>query len=285
MGAARGRWQDEGMRTIGVVLLIMIGAGEAVAGSGIGGRVTSAVDGAPVEGANVLVVAGRDYVASATTDADGRYAIAIRPGTYEVVLVSGTSRRLARATVVDGERTRVDGALGAAPSEVIVLEEPTPVEAPPRPRNFPKRKLLPYSDEAVLTDAWTKAWFLLDVSAQGKVTRVKFLRRPGHDLDDIALRAAFDLEFDPSRDPLGRPVRVTMVWSFEWPANSFVLALTGLRTAKPDDVGFPPRPADAFVPCKGSGPMRLGSIVYKGYKDCSRPDMTKAAALPWIDAP
>jgi hypothetical protein len=273
---------------IAVLIMVELTAGSRLAaagGSGIAGRVTAAVDGAPIEGANVLVVAGEDYVASATTDADGRYAIALRPGTYDVLLVSGRSRRSARTTVADGERAVVDGQLGTAPSEVVVLEGTRPAAVPPRPLHFRKRKLLEYSDEAVMSDAWTKAWFLLDLSASGRVTRVKFLKRPGHDLDDIALRAAFALTFDPSRDALGRPTPVAILWSFEWPASSFVLALTGLRTAKPDDVGLPPRPADLFVPCAGSGPMRLGSLVYKGYKDCSRPDLSKAATLPWIDAP
>lgn len=277
------------MRTVRIAVLVIAGlaglTGIAAADApGIRGRVTSASLGTPLEGANVLVVAGQQYLASATTDADGRYFIAVRPGTYDVVLVSGASRLSSRVTVVDGERATADGRLGTAPSEVIVLEEPRPAAVPPKPKHYRPRKLLEYSDEAVLSDAWTKAWFLLDISSTGKVTRVKFLKRPGYDLDDIALRAAFDMSFEPSRDAFGRPIRVSMIWSFEWPANSWVLALTGLRTAKPEDVGLPPRPADLFVPCAGSGPMRLGSMVYKGYKDCSRPDLAKADQLPWIDA-
>lgn len=277
------------MRTLPLAVVVVLLAGTAglaaADGTGLRGRVTGAVDGLPIEGANVLVVDNGRYVASGTTGADGRYAIAVRPGSYDVVLVSGASRKLARTTVADGERAVVDGRLDPAPSEVIILEEPVPAEIPPRPRNYRARKLLPYSDEAILSDVWTRAWLLLDIGPTGQVLRVKFLKRPGHDLDEIALRAAFALSFEPSRDAAGRPIRVSMPWLFEWPANSWVLALTGLRTARPEDVGLPPRPADAFVPCAGSGPMRLGSMVYKGHKDCSQPDLARADRLPWIDAP
>lgn len=168
--------------------------------------------------------------------------------------------------------------------EVIDLEEPAPPVVPPKPRRF-ARKLPPYSDRAILTDAWTRAWLLLEVDEAGRVTRLKVLKAPGHDLDAIAVREAFDLRFAPARDALGQPMRVWIVWGFEWPAQSWVVALTGLATAMPPDVGFPPRPAYEFIPCAGSGPMRLGSILYKGYRDCSRPDTSRHAELPWLVRP
>lgn len=85
--------------------------------------------------------------------------------------------------------------------------------------------------------------------------------------------------------PVHRPMRVWIVWGFEWPANSWVVNLTGLSTAMPPDVGFPPRPASWSIPCRGSGPMRLGSIVYQGYRDCSTPDTSRHHDLPWITRP
>ena len=108
------------MRTVRIAVLVIAGlaglTGLAAADApGIHGRVTSASLGTPLEGANVLVVAGQQYLASATTDADGRYFIAVRPGTYDVVLVSGASRLSSRVTVVDGERATADGRLGTAP--------------------------------------------------------------------------------------------------------------------------------------------------------------------------
>ncbi len=169
-------------------------------------------------------------------------------------------------------------------TEVIILEEPPPPVVPPRPRRY-ARKLPPYSDAAILTDAWTRSWMLLEIDEGGTVTRLKSIRAPGHDLDDIAVREAFALRFEPARDAVGRPMRVWIVWGFEWPASSWLHNLTGLSTAMPPDVGFPPRPAYDSVPCRGSGPMRLDSIVYKGYRDCSRPDTSRLASLPWIARP
>jgi len=56
---------------------------------------------------------------------------------------------------------------------------------------------------------------------------------------------------------------------------------TGLRPIVPKIVGFPPRRQDAGVPCAGSGPWQMDSI-HPVYKDCSQPDLAKAAAEPWI---
>lgn len=272
------------MRTTVVVSVsIVLGAaGVAVAGSGVSGHVTNA-DGRPVEGANVLVVAGKGYVASATTGPDGGYAINVRPGTYQVVMVSGGSRLTSQVTIGEGKRATVDARLADAPSEVIELYAQAPPAVVPKPKHYRARKLLAYSDAALEHDVWTKAWLLLDVSKTGRVVRVKFLKRPGADLDDIALRAAFDQTFEPGRDEHGNPIEVWMVWGYEWPAASWLTARGDLLTAKPADVGFPPVPADYGVPCRGSGPMVLDSMLYHGYKDCSVPEPDKADDLPWID--
>ncbi len=168
--------------------------------------------------------------------------------------------------------------------EVIVLEEPAPPMVRPKVKRF-HRKLPPYSDRAMLSDAWTRAWMLIEIDERGTVTRLKSLRAPGYDLDDIAIREAFALRFEPARDAYGKPMRVWIIWGFEWPANSWLLATTGLATAMPSDVGFPPRPAWLHIPCAGDGPMRLGSIVYKGYRDCSRPDISRLDELAWIPRP
>jgi hypothetical protein len=168
--------------------------------------------------------------------------------------------------------------------EVIELQEPPPPYVRPKPRRF-ARKLPPYSDRAVLTDTWTRAWMLLEIDERGAVTRLKSLKAPGADLDDIAIREAFALRFEPARDQFDRPMRVWIVWGFEWPATSWLVNLTGVSTAMPPDVGFPPRPAYLDIPCRGDGPMRLGSVVYQGYRDCSRPDTSRLAELPWIARP
>lgn len=168
--------------------------------------------------------------------------------------------------------------------EVIDLSEPAPPVVRPKAKRYP-RKLPPYSDRAVLSDVWKRAWMLLEIDEVGTVTRLKVMQRPGYDLDDIAVREAFKLTFTPAKDAQGQPMRVWIVWGFEWPAHSWVVGHTGLATAMPPDVGFPPRPAYLHVPCEGDGPMRLGSVIYKGYRDCSRPDTSHLADLPWVPRP
>jgi len=168
--------------------------------------------------------------------------------------------------------------------EVIVIDE-----KPPRPAveakaiNYSPRKTPPYSDEAILSDAWTRAWLLLDIDARGNVTRFKFLKRPGYQLDDIAARQVFGLRFEPARDRAGRPQRTWIVWGIEWPSYFWLIDRIGVASGMPPIVGFPPRSLAAHVPCKGSGPMNVGSI-HPAYRDCSLPDLSRRtfAGLPWL---
>ncbi len=193
--------------------------------------------------------------------------------------VLASSLILALSSVAHGDDPPMRGR-----PEVIHLEEPAPPVVRPKVKRY-HRKLPPYSDAAILSDVWTRAWMLIEIDEHGTVTRLKSLKAPGHDLDDIAIREAFGLHFEPARDAFGKPMRVWIVWGFEWPANSWLVATTGLSTAMPDDVGFPPRPAWLNIPCRGDGPMRLGSALYKGYRDCSKPDTSRLDALPWIQRP
>src|SRR6186713_3100196 len=89
--------------------------------------------------------------------------------------------------------------------EVIVLEGRAPPSTPPKPTNFVKQKAPPYSDSAILSDAWTKAWMLLEIDERGVVTRFKFLKRPGYDLEPIAASEVFKLRFTPAKDAHNRP--------------------------------------------------------------------------------
>ena len=43
----------------------------------------------------------------------------------------------------------------------------------------------------------------------------------------------------------------------------------------------------AAVPCKGSGPWKFNIRIsaYRGYRDCSRPDMSKVNSEAWILRP
>lgn len=168
--------------------------------------------------------------------------------------------------------------------EVIVIEGRAPPSTPPKPTNVVKTKAPPYSDAAILSDAWTKAWMLLEIDERGTVTRFKFLKKPGYELEEIATAEVFKLRFAPATDGSGRPMKTTLLWQIEWPSAWWLSTFVGTRSAMPKVVGFPPRRQDDYVPCRGSGPMLLGS-VRPTYKDCSRPDLTKVETAPWIVRP
>ena len=170
------------------------------------------------------------------------------------------------------------------PGEVIVIEGKAPPATPPKPTNFVKTKAPPYSDRAILSDAWTKAWLLLELDETGTVVRIKFLNKPGYDLEEIAVKEAFALKFKPALDGTKHPMRSTLVWEIEWPSAYWLGTFVGTRSAMPPVVGFPPRRMDHYVPCRGSGPWAMGSIR-PTYKDCSKPDLTKVATAPWIERP
>jgi len=165
--------------------------------------------------------------------------------------------------------------------EVIVIVDHVPPAIKPKPKNYVPTKTPPYSDEAVLTDAWERAWLLLDLDDTGAVTRIKFLKHPGHDLEPIARSEAFKLQFEPARDATGRAIRSTIIWGYEWPSAWWLSTFVGVRSAMPPIIGFPPRRMDEGVPCAGSGPLQLDS-VHPVYKDCSTPDLSRADKEPWL---
>jgi hypothetical protein len=161
-------------------------------------------------------------------------------------------------------------------NEVIEIEgaPPTPkVKAKPKKRylgtgtkldNIFLRPAPEYSDSAVLSDAWELAWMLLDIDEKGAVTRVKFLKVPGHDLEKLAVKEAMKLQFEPAIGLDGKPI--------QWPSYWWLVKFTGLATGIPDT---------SHVPCRGSGPLHLGS-VHPTYKDCGKPDWKRANTAPWV---
>ncbi len=186
--------------------------------------------------------------------------------------------------VLAGPAVADDAPVRDVPGEVIVIEGRVPPATPPRPTNFVEQKAPPYSDRAINSDAWTKAWMLLEIDERGTVTRVKFLNRPGYDLEDIAVREAFALRFTPALDGTKRPMRSNLVWEIEWPAAWWLSTFVGTRSAMPKMIGHPPRRQDHYVPCRGSGPWAMGSIR-PTYKDCSRPNLDNVDRAPWIERP
>ncbi|MGH9889390.1 MAG: energy transducer TonB, partial [bacterium] len=142
-----------------------------------------------------------------------------------------------------------------------------------------------YSDAAVLQDAWTRAWMVIDISPTGEVTRLKFVKRPGYDLDAIAISEAFKLRFKPARDDSGAPIETWLVWGIEWPASTYLIARGLTLSALPPMVGLPSRPGSHGVPCRGSGPWNMSSKLWIGYRDCSLPDLSRMLSERWIARP
>jgi hypothetical protein len=244
------------------------------------GRVLDQRSETPVENALVMIAGPNGLVATLHTDSLGEYSAQLPAGTYNVIFAHGGSRTSGRV-VVEGSAT-LDGKIDAMMGEVIVIRDKIAPPVAPKPKNYKPRAAPPYSDRAVLSDAWTKAHMLLDIDERGTVLRYKFLKRPGYDLEKIAAREVAKLTFEPAKDRNGKPMRAWAVWTIEWPSAWWLSTFVGTRSAMPPIVGFPPRRLDAAVPCKGSGPWAMGSI-HPTYKDCSKPDLRNAAAEKWVD--
>ncbi|MEJ7597491.1 MAG: hypothetical protein WKG01_06235 [Kofleriaceae bacterium] len=155
--------------------------------------------------------------------------------------------------------------------EVIHVRDPVPAKP-----ITDLRKPLPYSDDAILGDAWAKAWLLLLVDAKGKVTQLSVLVRPGYALEPIAVREAWKLAFEPARDAGGMPIPSYFVWGVEWPSAGWMeivhKATVSVRL-----------PAEAqWVPCQGTGPMPLPPLHYPTMRDCRQPpDTVNVTTIKW----
>ncbi len=251
----------------------------------LSGRVVDVV-GRPVAGANVHVATRAGVEQVARTGKDGRYRVELRgTGAYSVVFAARGVSAHKSATIGAGNAVVLDAELELADGEVIQVSGELP---PSVPKPLKNQRIVPrYSDQAILRDTWAKAWLLLDINAAGQVTRLKVLKRPGFDLDQIAVRAAFDLRFDPARDAAGRQVPAVLVWGMDWPTYGWLQAFHSTTRLPPAqrELFLPERPALAKVPCASSGrPLVLDSI-YPTYRDCTRPDLSLAASLPWVDRP
>jgi len=267
-----------------VVVMVVSFAGLAQADdlSQLSGRVSDSTHDTAVEGALVYVAGSGGLAHTLTTDSAGRYSVALRAGLYNLIFVHGRSRTSGRIAIVAGRPATLDGRVDSLSGEVIVIRERLEPAVLPKVKNFSSIKAPPYSDRAVLSDAWTKAWMLLDLDEAGRVVRFKFLKRPGYDLEKIATSEVFKLAFDPARDATGKPIKSWILWSIEWPSAWWLGKFVGTRSRMPPIIGFPPRSMAAYVPCRGSGPMNLGS-VHPTYKDCSKPDLSKAATELWVE--
>jgi hypothetical protein len=158
--------------------------------------------------------------------------------------------------------------------ETIHVEGKAPPGTPPKPAKKYHAIAPHYSDYAIEHDTWARAWLLLDIDSRGVVTRVKLLRKPGADLEQIAIDTAMRMRFEPARDAGGAPKASHLVWTIEWPSWGWLIAHEGLATKIPASVNG--------VPCAGSGqPLNLDA-VHPVYRDCAQPDLSKIDSTPWI---
>jgi hypothetical protein len=169
--------------------------------------------------------------------------------------------------------------------ETIVIHDRAPVpKVLPHPKKHYHRMAPPYSDEAIDKDAWTKAWVLLDIDAHGVVQRVKLLKSPGYGMDEIAIKHAMKMRFDPAEDARGYAMPVQLLWSIEWPSYWWLVDLDIPPTTVPNFVddadGY--MPGAFMVPCRGNAPIQFGSL-HPATRDCSPPPpASRIAEVPWV---
>jgi len=264
-----------------VVISLICSIASADPLSHLSGRVLDSKHATPVEQALVLVAGPGGVEHTLITDSNGLYTVDVAPGSYILVFIYGSARSSGHVDVVAGRPAKLDGRVDSTEGEVIVIRDKIHPPVPPRATNFKPRKAPPYSDRAILSDAWTRAWMLLDISATGQLIRMKWLKRPGYDLDDIAIKEIKKLTFTPARNASGQAIRAYIVWGIEWPSAWWLSQFVGVRSGMPPIVGYPPHRLDWKVPCAGSGPWHVGSIK-PGYKDCSTPNLAAAAHEAWI---
>lgn len=269
------------------MLVVMATAGGAFADGKVTGKVSDLSD-QPVKDASVFISGPNGLEASVTTDPTGRYYAQVKPGPHTIIFAFGNKRVTATVNVVDDQIVTQNEVLEMGGEIIEVVELPKPLQYPKLqgdPLAIPT-----YSDEAVETDVWVKAWVLLDVDDRGIPQRVKFLVRPGHGLDVIAVKHAFNLRFTPARNPHGVPVQSYIVWALEWPSHSWMqngehpmgrlpdFGLSSVQTSQGLLAG-------SYPPCgKGGpgGPMSFG-FALNGQRDCTVPDMAHGdASEPWI---
>jgi hypothetical protein len=163
----------------------------------------------------------------------------------------------------------------AVRGETIIIRGTAPPKVLPKAKKRYGRIAPAYSDYAIEHDKWAKAWLLLDIDERGVVTRLKLLKAPGYDLDQIAIERGFSMRFDPAEDIHGNAIPSQLITPIEWPAYWWLIAREGLATKIPEYI--------ERVPCEGSGPMKLGSI-HPAYRDCSPPpELSKLDEFAWIE--
>jgi hypothetical protein len=115
---------------------------------------------------------------------------------------------------------------------------------------------------------------------------MQFIKRPGYGLDDLAVKRAFQMRFEPARDISGKAIPSQRLWKMEWPSYDWLVgddwqntATTGWR-----QIYFGRKIPD-MVACADSGvPMNMGEWSPR-YRDCTPPDFSVLATAPLITKP
>jgi hypothetical protein len=250
------------MWVVGIVTALALTAtaepeltGFVTRGSGeLSGRVTD-LDNKPIGGIKVHIAGNRGAEQVVTTDRDGNYRSVHFNGDYAYVYVEAQAKIAGQVAVAAKE----DGV------ETVEMRETL---APAiQPKALTPQLVPDYSDVAEDKNTWTRAWLLLEIDATGAVVRVNLIDKPGLDLDQIAIRDAFTLKFEPALDRANRKVPSMMLWTYEWPPYFWEV---DHRTA-PHRL---PKEAE-FVKCRGTGPALI-------LRDCSKPTMANAMTHPWL---
>ena len=257
----------------------------ALADGKLSGRVTDH-GGQPVGDASVFITSSDGQQTRATTDPTGSYATVARgTGPYAVLFAFGGAHADGRVDVPAGGEATLNTQLSLGGEIIEVLGRHEPAQFA-RVKSDPLI-IPPYSDKAVLGNHWQRAWLLLDIDDHGVVSRAKFLRRPGYDLDEIAVKHVFGLRFDPARDSRGVPTKSYVVWPLEWPSVTWLQSRGYLMNRLPVFPNIVQGAAggvlvDRYPPCEGSGPLAL-SEVNPMYRDCSEPNLSVSdASEPWL---
>jgi hypothetical protein len=235
-------------------------------GSGpLSGRAVDA-NGKPLAKLEIHVVSKSGGEQIVKTDSDGNYKVELKGAPTETSMIFVRGHRGAHLGGIVSDSNIVDG------TEAIEIHETSPPAVPAKPVNkwIP---ILPYSKTAIADDVWVRAWMTLDIDATGHVQHIRWVHRPGHDLDAIAVREAFALAFEPARDRAKRAIASQVVWVFEWPSHWWLDHQDEHR----DDTRMPANYIE--VECQKPGEHR------RDRRDCSQADLAASLGEKWISPP
>jgi hypothetical protein len=258
---------------LGALMLIAATAGadddavtgfEATGSGELSGRAVDAND-HPLAQVEIHVVSKSGNEQIVKTDKDGNYKVELRGATNETSMIFVRGHRGSHLGGIVASSTVVDG------TEAIEIHETARPAVPAKPVDG-WIHILPYSKTASSDDEWVRAWMTLDVDETGTVRHLKWMKRPGHDLDAIAVREAFDVRFEPARDAAKRAVGSQILWMFEWPSHSWLIDHHHYDLTR--------MPADYIkVACQKAGEHRHDR------RDCAQADLASSLGEAWMAKP